>query len=115
MYETDENKNNGNLRMQNATGNETSAAPKYEENPSHINPQVYIVNKPMPIGSSLSEPLGNDPNVVYPLGNVSPNFNATTHRYAPSTPSTVLDNNINGNVPNTSNTGSAPNNNGNAP
>ena len=34
MYETDENKNNGNIRMQNVTGKETLAAPMYEENPT---------------------------------------------------------------------------------
>ena len=32
MYGTDENKSIGNLRMQNVTGNETLAAPMYEEN-----------------------------------------------------------------------------------
>ena len=34
MYETDENKNNGNIRMQNVTGKETLAATMYEENPT---------------------------------------------------------------------------------
>ena len=31
MYETDESKSNGNLRMQNVTGNESLAAPMYGE------------------------------------------------------------------------------------
>ena len=62
MYENDENKNNGNLRMQNITGNETLAAPMYEENPTSLYPHVHIVNNPMPISSNVAESLGNDPN-----------------------------------------------------
>ena len=51
MYDVDENKSNGNLRMQNARGNETLAAPMYEENPNQLYLQVYIVNNPTPISS----------------------------------------------------------------
>ena len=40
MYETDEKKNNGNLRMQNITGNETLAAPMFEENPTALYPHT---------------------------------------------------------------------------
>ena len=101
--------------MQNAIGNETLAAPMYEENPNQLYPQVHIVNNPTPICSNLSEPLRNDPNVVYPLGNVPPNFDASTHGNAPSPSSTFLNNSINGIAPNTSNKGNAPNNNGNVP
>ena len=36
MYETDEDKNNGNLCMQNVTGIETLAAPIYDENPTSL-------------------------------------------------------------------------------
>ena len=49
MYETDENKNNENIRMQNVTGNETLAAPMYEENPTSLYPHVHFVNNPIPI------------------------------------------------------------------
>ena len=45
MYETDENKNKSNLRMQNAIGNETLATPMYEENPKQLHPQVYFVKQ----------------------------------------------------------------------
>ena len=38
MYETDENKNNGKVRMQNVTGNGTLAAPMYKENPTVVVP-----------------------------------------------------------------------------
>ena len=68
----------------------------------------------MSINSNLSEPLGNDPNVVYPLGIVPPNFNASTHGNAPRTSSTFLKNIISGKFPNTYINGNAPNNNGNA-
>ena len=63
MYKTDESKKNGNLRMQNITGNETLAAPMYEKNPTSLYPQVHIVNNPIPISSTITEPQGNDPNV----------------------------------------------------
>ena len=42
LYETDENKNNGNLRLQNVTGNETLAAPMNEENPTSLYPHVLM-------------------------------------------------------------------------
>ena len=77
--------------MQNEKGIETLAAPMYEENPNQLYPQVHIVNNPMPISSKLSEHLGNDLNVVYPLGNVPPNLNASTHGHAPSTSRTFLE------------------------
>ena len=64
MYETDKNRN---LRMQNAIGNQTSAAPLYEENPNQLHTQVHIVKNPMPFSSNLSGNLGNGPNVVYSL------------------------------------------------
>ena len=108
-------KTNGNLRVQNAIGNETLAAPMYEENPNHLYPQVHILNNSMWISSNLSESLGNNPNVVYPLWNVPPNFDDSAHGNAPSTSSTFLNNSIIGNAPNTSNNGNAPNINGNAP
>ena len=38
MYENGENKNNGNFRMQNVTGNETLAAPMYEKKSNFIVP-----------------------------------------------------------------------------
>ena len=52
MYETNENKNNGNLCMQNAIGNEALAAPMNEENPNQLYSQVHIVNNPMSINSN---------------------------------------------------------------
>ena len=55
MYETDENENIGNIRMQNVTGNETLAAPMYEENPTSLYPHVPIVNNPIPISSNITE------------------------------------------------------------
>ena len=115
MYETDENKNNSNLRMQNATGNEAVAAPRYEEKPNQSYPQVHIVNNRMLISSNLSHFPENDPNVVYPLGNIPPNFNASTHGNAPSTSGSFLSNSINGKGPNNSNDGNSPNTNGNIP
>ena len=70
MYETHENKNNGNLRMQNVTSKETSAAPMYyEENPTSLYPHVHIVNNPFAISSNITESQGNDPNVFHFSGN----------------------------------------------
>ena len=80
----------------------------YKENPNQLYSQVHIVNNQRPISSNLSQPLRNDSNMVYPLGNVRPNLGAGTHGNAPSTSSTSLKNSINGNAPNTSNNGSAP-------
>ena len=54
MYETDENKNNGNLRVQNVTDNETLAAPMYEENPTSLYPHIHIVSNPIPINSNIT-------------------------------------------------------------
>ena len=73
MYETDENKNNGKVRKQNATGKETLAAPMYEENPTLLCPHVHIVNNPIPISSTESQ--GNDPNVFFFFRKFSPEFN----------------------------------------
>ena len=103
MYEFAEYKIIGKLRMQNAKGNEILAAPMYDENPNQMHPQVHIVNNPMPNVSNLSDPLRNDPKLVYPLGNVPPNFNASTNGNAAITSSTSLKNSINGTGPNTSN------------
>ena len=114
MYETDENKNNGNLRMQNVTGNETIGAPKYEENPTSLYPQEHIVNNPFPISSNTPESQGKDPNVFHSSGNAPLNSLVRTHRIAPSTSSTFWKTSINGNEPNTSNNGNVPNSNGNA-
>ena len=63
----------------------------------------------MPNSSSLSDSLGNDPNVVYPLTNLPPNFNDSTHKKPPSTSSTFLNNGIFGNAPNISHNANAPN------
>ena len=87
MYETDENKNNGNIRMQNVTGNETLAAPMYEENPILLYPHVHIVNNPIPISSIITESQGNDPNVFHSSGNAPMNSIVSTHGNAPSTSS----------------------------
>ena len=115
MYETDENKNYGILRMQNVTGNETLAAPMYEENQTSLNPQVDIVNNPIPISSNITESQGNDPNVFRSSGNAPLNSIFSTHGNAPSTSSAFWNNSIDGNAPNNSNNGNAPNSNGNAP
>ena len=114
MYETDENKN-VNRRMQNVTGNETLAAPMYEENPTSLYPQVHIVNNPIPISSNITESQGNDPNVFHSSRNAPLNSIVSTHGNAPKTPSTFWNNSIDGNAPNTSYNGNAPNRNGNAP
>ena len=100
--------------MQSAIGNGTLAAATYEKNPNQMYPQVHIVGKPMPISSNLPEPVGNDRNVVYPLGNVPPKFHASTHGKAPSTSNTFLINSFYGNAPNISKNGNAPSDNGNA-
>ena len=111
MYETDENKNNGNIRMQNVTGNETLAAPMYEENPTSLYPHVHIVNNRVPISSNITESQGNDPNVFHSSGNAPSNSFVSTHGNAPSTSSAFWNNSIDGNA---SNNGNAPNSNGNA-
>ena len=115
MYETDENKNNGNIRMQNVTGNETLAAPMYEENPTLLYPHVHIVNIPFPISSNITESQGNAPNVFHSSGIAPLNSIIITQGNAPSTSSAFWNNSIDRNALNTSNNGNAPNNNGNAP
>ena len=51
MYETDENKDNGDPRMQNVTADETLAALMHEENPISLSPYIHIVNNPVPVNS----------------------------------------------------------------
>ena len=85
MYETDENKNHGNIRMQNVTGNETLAAPWYEENPTFLYPHVRIVNNPIPISSNITESQGIDPNVFHSSENAPLNSIVRTHGNAPPT------------------------------
>ena len=108
-------KSNGNLRMQNVTGNETLAAPMYDKNPTSFYPHVHIVNNPIPITSNITEPQGNDPNVFHSSGNAPLNSIVNTHGNAPSSSSSFLNNCINGNAPITSNNGKAPNTKGIAP
>ena len=112
MQDSDKNKANGNLGVQNEIVNETLAAPMYEENSNQLYPPGNIVNNPIPISSNLSESLGNDTNVVYPLWNVATNFNDSAQGNARSTSSTFFNNSINGNVPISSNNGNAPDHNG---
>ena len=114
MYETDGNKNNGTLRMQNVTGNDTLAAPMYEENPTSLYPHVHIVNNPIPISSNITESQGNDPNVFHSSGNAPLNSIISTPGNAPSTSSAFWINSFDGIAPNTSNNRNAPNSNGNA-
>ena len=92
MYEIDENKNIGNISMQNVTGNETLAAPMYEEKPTSLYPHVHIVNNAIPISSSKTESQGNDPNVYHSSGNAPLNSIVITHPNAPSTSTTFLNN-----------------------
>ena len=103
----------------------------YEENPTSLYPHVHIVNNPMPISSNITESQGNDPNVLHSSGNAPLKSIVSTHRNAPSTSSTflnnsnngnapststtVLKNSINGHAPNTSNNGNVPHSNGSAP
>ena len=94
MYETDEDKNNGNLRMQNVTGNETLASPMDEENPTSLYPHVHIVNNPIPINSNITESQGNDPNVFHSSGNFPLNSIVSTHGNALSTSSAFWNNNL---------------------
>ena len=101
--------------MQNATGKGTLAAPLYEENLHQWYPQVQFVNNQMPINSNLSEPPGDDPFVVCPLGIVPLNFEDTVHGKGLITSSTFSNSKIIGNAPNTSSNGNAPNKNGNHP
>ena len=114
MYETDKNKNNGNIRMQNVTGNETLAAPMYEENPTSLYLHEHIVNNPIPISSNITKSQGNDPNVFHSSGNAPLNSIVSTHGNAPSTSSAFWNNSIDGNAPNTFNNANAPINIGNA-
>ena len=102
MYDTDENKNNVNLRMENVTGNETIAAPMSEGNPTSVYPHVHFVNNSMSFSSNMTESQGIDPNVFYSSGK------------APSTSSNFLNYSYNGNAANTSKPRIAPNSNGNA-
>ena len=44
--------------MQNVTGNETLAAPMYEENPTSLYPHAQTVNNPIPISSNITETQG---------------------------------------------------------
>ena len=115
MYQTDENKIDGNLRMQNVTGNETLAASMFEGNPTSMYPHVHIVNNPIPISSKTSESQAIDPNVFHSSGNAPLTSIISTQGNAPSTSRTFLKNSVEGNVPNTSNNGNVPNSNGNAP
>ena len=103
LYETDENKTNRNLRMQNDTGNETLAATMYENKPTSLHPHVQFVNTPIPIRSNLTESQGNDPNVFHSSENTPLKSTVSAHRSPPSTSSTFLYNSVNGNAPSTSN------------
>ena len=115
MHETDENKNKGNLRMQNVTGNEFLAAPMSEESPTSLYPHVHILNNRMPVSSNISESLRIDPSVFHSSGNAPPSSIVSTHGNAPSTSSTFMNNRNNENTPHISNNGNVPNSNGNAP
>ena len=112
MNETDENKSNGNPRMQNVTGNETLTAPMYGKVPTSLYPPVHIVSNPIPISSNITESQGNDPNVFHSSGNAPVNSILSTHGSAPGTSSTFSNNSIDGIAPNTSSNGNAPTSNG---
>ena len=114
MYETDENKNNGSLHMQNVTGNETLAAAMYEKNLYLLYPHVQFANNLMPITSNITESPEDDENLFHSSGNVPLKSIFTTHANASSTSCTLWNNSIEGNATNTSNKGYAPNSNGNA-
>ena len=101
--------------MQNVTGNETLAAPMYEENPTSLYPHVYIVNNPIPISSNINESRGNDPNVFHSSGIAPLNSIVSTQGNVPSTSSAFWNNSIDGNAPNTSKNGNTPNSNGKTP
>ena len=88
MYEIDENKNIGDLRMQNVTGNETLAASMYEKNPTSLYPHVHIVNNPIGSSSNITESQGNQPIVFRSSGNGPLNSIFSTHANTPSTSST---------------------------
>ena len=94
MYETEENKNSGKIRMQNVTGNETLAAPMYEENPTSLYLHVHIVNNLIPISSNITESQGKDPNGFHSSGNAPLNSIVSTHGNAPSTSSAFWNNSI---------------------
>ena len=100
---------------QNVTGNETLAAPLYEENPNSFYPHVHIVNNPIPISSNITESQGKDPNVFHSSGNAPLISIVNTHRNDPSTSSAFWNNSIDGNAPNAFYNGKAPNANGNVP
>ena len=87
LYETDENKNYGNLRTQNVTVNETLAAPMYEENPTSLYPHVHNVNHPVLINSNITESKGNGPNKFLSSRNAPLNSIVSIHGNAPSTSS----------------------------
>ena len=114
-YKTDEIKNYVNFPLQNTIGKETTDAPMYEMNPNQLYPQVFFVINQMPNNLKFSEPLGNDRNLVFPLGIVPPNFFDSIHRNGLITSNTFLNNNINGNAHNISNNEIASTNNRYAP
>ena len=75
MTGENKNKNTANLLLQNAIiVFENFAAPIFGEDPSHLYPELRIVNNTMPISSNLSESAGKDSTVGYLLGNVFPIF-----------------------------------------
>ena len=90
MYQTDKNKNNGNLRMQNVTGNETLAALMYEENPTSLYPHVHFAKNPIPISLNITESQGNDPIVFHSSRNAPLNSIVGINGNAPSTSTTFL-------------------------
>ena len=101
--------------QENVTGNETLAAPMYEENPTSLYPHVHIVKIPIPISSSITESEGKDPKVFHSSGNAPLNLIVSTHGNAPSTSSAFWNDSIGGNTPNISKNRNAPKSSRNAP
>ena len=87
MCEADGSKKNGNLRLQNVTGNEALAAPMYEENPTSLYSQEHIVNNPFPISSNITESQGKDLIVFHSSGNAPLKSIVISHGKAPNTSS----------------------------
>ena len=77
-------------------------------------PHVFIVSNPI-LSSNKTESQGNDPKVFHSSGNAPLNSIASTHGIAPSTSNAFWNNSIDGNNPNISNNGNAPNSNVIAP
>ena len=113
MFQTGEK--NGNIRIENVTGEETLTSPLYKIHPTPLYSHVHIVMNPIPISSNITETQRNDPNVFHSSGFVPLNSIVSAYWIVSSTSTTFLINSINGHASNTSNNGNVSSSSGNTP